>query len=556
MSTVIPTRIEKCKGAMLATAIGDALGWPNEPRSKNRAKKPKVIDHFVEWTRSSSNPRWHDEKILPGEYSDDTQMTLSVARSIIAGGWEKFFAEKELPFWLTYERGGGGALLKAAKSCSEKKVLLWQSNFTQKYFNAGGNGAAMRILPHVIAGAKMSNIQALMLDVLKDTLITHGHPRAFLGATCYAYALDYLLRKEAVLEYGELVTAVIDGQGIWGANLSPNVFGNWLNAARQHRDYEYDAEWEKTRTRMVKQLEFIRDALKKGLMLDDTKMLTELECFGKVNGAGDVAALAAIYLASRYANNPSLGIKVPAFSFGADTDTIASITGGLLGMLSGTNWIPAEWKAVQDYDCLIQITELLLADNKKEATKAEVSGAKVQDGGWRNSPIGRMRLVDSKNVPNGKYGFVIIRKWQTVLGQTLYTKDFQSNDNQLQFRQPDGQMQIPQQPTLYDLSAHPQSQSQPKDEREKPLPVQATGPAQELVRNIVASHKPKRQFVLDGDSITALFDNPQFKEKITVGKVLKIVQALIEGNETIDALAKQFEVQEAMVNLIKAYVIE
>ena len=103
MSIKIPTQIEKCKGAMLATAIGDALGWPNEPRSKNRAKKTKVMDNFVGWIRSSNNPRWHDEKILPGEYSDDTQLTLAVARSIIAGDWETFFAEKELPFWLNYE---------------------------------------------------------------------------------------------------------------------------------------------------------------------------------------------------------------------------------------------------------------------------------------------------------------------------------------------------------------------------------------------------------------------------------------------------------------------
>ena len=53
---------------------------------------------------------------------------------------------------------------------------------------------------------------------MKDTLITHGHPRAFLGAACYAYALEYLLRKETVLEYGELVAAVIDGQNVWGGS--------------------------------------------------------------------------------------------------------------------------------------------------------------------------------------------------------------------------------------------------------------------------------------------------------------------------------------------------
>lgn len=75
--------------------------------------------------------------------------------------------------------------------------------------------------------------------------------------------------------------------------------------------------------------------------------------------------LAAIYLASKYANNPSLGIKIPVFLFRADTDTIASIAGGLLGTLSVTNWIAPECRTVQDYDCLIQMAELLLSDNKK-----------------------------------------------------------------------------------------------------------------------------------------------------------------------------------------------
>ena len=98
MSMKIPTQMEKCKGAMLATAIGDALGWPNEPRAKNRAKKTRAMDNFVGWIRSSNNPRWHDEKILPGEYSDDTQLTLAVARSIIAGGLGDIFVKKNFLF--------------------------------------------------------------------------------------------------------------------------------------------------------------------------------------------------------------------------------------------------------------------------------------------------------------------------------------------------------------------------------------------------------------------------------------------------------------------------
>ena len=39
MNGSVPNKFEKCQGAMLATAIGDALGWPNEKNSKNISKK-------------------------------------------------------------------------------------------------------------------------------------------------------------------------------------------------------------------------------------------------------------------------------------------------------------------------------------------------------------------------------------------------------------------------------------------------------------------------------------------------------------------------------------
>jgi ADP-ribosylglycohydrolase len=431
--------MEKCKGAMLATAIGDALGWPNELRAKNMVKNSKANDYFVEWTRRCGRPNWHYEKILPGEYSDDTQMTLAVARSLIAGNWEEILTKKELPFWLKYERGGGKAILRAAKSC-EKGAPLWKTNYRKDYFNAGGNGAVMRILPHVIAAARTPDITALMTNVIKDAIITHGHPRAILGAACYAFALDYLLRKDTVLGYGELVTAVLEGQKGWGDLPNPEQFGEWLDAAGQHHDFEYTREWDNVRANMVRQLEYIKASLKKGLMLDDAGVLTRLECFTKVNGAGDVAVLAAIYLASRYANNPSIGIKVPAFLPGADTDTIASITGGLLGMLCGENWIPIGWRAVQDYECLVRITELLISDNSKDAARAFVAGAKEQEKNWESTPIGMMRSLGAITVQSGKQEMINITKWQSLLGQTMYFKEYKLNSDEP--RKPEGKTQL------------------------------------------------------------------------------------------------------------------
>ncbi len=539
----IPSRIEKCKGAMLGTAIGDALGWPNEPRAKNRKKRIEVTDYFVEWTRSSNNPRWHDEVILPGEYSDDTQLTLSVARSIITGDWERFFAEKELPFWLRYERGGGSALLKAARALKEG-YMPWQSNYARDYFNAGGNGAAMRILPHVIAAVGRPDSQKLMLDVAKNTRITHGHPRAFLGAACYAYALDYLLKKDSILEYGELVGAVLDGQTEWGAFLDSGVFGDWINTAQQFCSYDFSAEWSFTLERMIIRLKYIQEALKKGLILDDKKVLTELECFTKANGAGDVAALAAIYLSSRYVNNPSLGIKIPAFSFGSDTDTIASMTGGLLGMLFGASWIPVEWRIVQDYDCLIRITELLLGNSKKELSGENSAKAGMQKNLWTATPIGKMRLMDSKNVPNGKNGDVIIEKWQTTLGQVLYTKTFQRVE-----------------PSLLDCQSDYLVKSRQQTNQEvfpRQMCIQETLPTlQQTIKaesKNINTQKRRKSFSLTPVAIAELLDHPKFSMNFSLRKALKIVNCLMEGKLNQAEIAKQFKVQESVVEQLSNYI--
>ena len=127
-----------------------------------------------------------------------------------------------------------------------------------------------------------------------------------------------------------------------------------------------------------------------------------------------MAILAAIYLVSRYANNPVLGMKVPASSVGIDTDTIASIIGGLLGMLCGTDWIPPEWTIVQDYKCLNLITEMLLSDNSKQTKNLELENTSEGSSNWVHTAIGRARCLEATEVQSGKYSTVTKQKWQTA----------------------------------------------------------------------------------------------------------------------------------------------
>ena len=211
-----------------------------------------------------------------------------------------------------------------------------------------------------------------------------------------------------------------------------------------------------------------------------------------------------------------------------------------------TSWIPPEWKLVQDYDCLIRVTDLLLADNSKQAAKDDISEVKAQESNWINTAIGRMRKIGTMTIQSGKYAIVTITKWQSILGQTFYMKDMQKLDSQP--HRSEEQVQKAQQSTLYDLAARSQSQS--KTEQQSLNQVKSVVPAQ----RITDMHKTQRQFVLDRNSIAALLGNAQFKNNITVGKVLKIIQALIEGKSTIESIAKKFEVELAMVELIKSHV--
>ncbi|WP_434785872.1 ADP-ribosylglycohydrolase family protein [Bacillus velezensis] len=89
----------------------------------------------------------------PGSYSDDTQLLFATARSLENKNWFSHFVKIELPTWLLYERGGGGATKRAADLWSNGHPPL-EARKTKKddikcYFEAGGNGVTMRILPHV-----------------------------------------------------------------------------------------------------------------------------------------------------------------------------------------------------------------------------------------------------------------------------------------------------------------------------------------------------------------------------------------------------------------------
>jgi ADP-ribosylglycohydrolase/catechol 2,3-dioxygenase-like lactoylglutathione lyase family enzyme len=343
---------ERAISAYLAAAIGDALGWPFEGHAHAMPSAEKWDGNYIRWEKRAGSRFLRTlERVEAGEYSDDTQLILAVTRSRLRSvEWWKNLSTCELPFWTLYERGGGGATKRAAASWLSS-IPPWRSSkadFVRKYFSAGGNGVAMRVLPHCVAGINCDSFEPIALDILTDGVTTHGHPRALVGALAYGFALWYALRLDSTLGFGELIGATVSNASVWGQQRSvAERWHDWPACASQSGDYA--SLWRETVAESLDLLKKANDAIQAGALSLDNEVLDSIGAKNaKVSGAGTVSAVAAIYFASRYAASPVEGLRRAASAVGADTDTIASMTGALLGALSNRSWLSKYVPSLQD----------------------------------------------------------------------------------------------------------------------------------------------------------------------------------------------------------------
>ena len=444
LDPVVP--LAKAEGAFLALAAGDALGWPQETRrnvrSGARGTSPRI--EFQTWTRRSGGRyRPYEEIIGAGEYSDDTQLTLAVARSRTSYGtdWWRAFMRVELPRWTIYERGGGGATKRAAQAWLAGN-RPWQSGKTdvvRRYFDAGGNGVAMRVLPHALFLAGRDDPATLVHDVVRDGAATHGHPRALVGATACAYAAWSLARRNRTLGFGELLDLLIDEHGGWGAFPGMERGGDaWFAAAGRVLDEPYERLWERTVDEMRQLLKQARNGIRAGALADDRAVLDDLGCFGRFKGAGTVTAAAAAYLAARHATQPAQGVLRAAFEQGADTDTLAAVTGGLLGCLAGDEWLPTPWRDVQDAAYIRRLAGQVArgpagAEQRPVETPAAPRAilADLARDGDHEVALGESTRVQATALPAPKplSKSITVRAWRlrTAEGQTMYVNTVDEN---------------------------------------------------------------------------------------------------------------------------------
>lgn len=187
MTTTVRKRA--ATGALIGLALGDALGFPTEFNDV-----PSII--------AKCGP-WRGMRLPAQAYvSDDTQMTLSLARGLRAAmdrgvlgprALEEFVRREFLDWYRSPDnnRAPGGTCLRACGRL-EQPGLAWQD---ASQIGSKGCGANMRVAPIGLAPG-LSDEQRAGAAQLQAAL-THGHPTALAASDLTAHAVHLLAHGTA-----------------------------------------------------------------------------------------------------------------------------------------------------------------------------------------------------------------------------------------------------------------------------------------------------------------------------------------------------------------------
>ena len=273
---------DRAGGALLGTFVGDALGMPFE--GLPRPSIPRQVEMI-------------EARLGRGTYTDDTQMMIALAESLIARGrvdiehLARAFLDAYEP-----ERGYGGGTRRVLELWRAGVVVDVAASRVFDGQGSRGNGAAMRIAP--VAVCFRDDHQRLCVEAAASARVTHAHPVGVDGAVVQAAAIGAALRKEDILSVARATAQT--------------------------------AELRRT-------LEAVEE------------LLAVPPAPGEVNtrlrSSADAAESVAAALYSALAHDRFETALQFAVRLGGDTDTVAAMAGAVAGARDGGHSIPTRWLA-------------------------------------------------------------------------------------------------------------------------------------------------------------------------------------------------------------------
>ena len=282
---------DKFRGAILGCFLGDAFGSGFEGMHPERA-----VFHLSNLSKRFSR-----------QYTDDTDMTLALAESIIRSG--KIDPEEIAnQFSLSCDLIRGYAIGTIKAVLALRAGMKWFEVARIVFENGSfGNGAAMRVSP--VGVFYHHNLDDLQEAAIQQANITHIHPLGQWGAVMQActVALAVTQNPKEPFKKEQMVTNL--REVLWQGPI-----------------------------------DYMRALNKIGEMFGQGKKLQGLEVVRSLGNGVEAhfSVPSACYIALTYSPDFCDAIRA-AISLGGDTDTIAGMVGAIVGAHVGEKGLPIEW---------------------------------------------------------------------------------------------------------------------------------------------------------------------------------------------------------------------
>ena len=291
------------EGCILGLAIGDALGYPTEFLSLDEIRDQYGPFGVTDFEPSGFHP--------PGTYTDDTQMSIAVAKALIEAGDKpidelmpvmgRHFAE-----WSESPENNRAPGVTCMTACRKLVVGVgWRDSGVA---GSKGCGSAMRAAP--IGLYYHQGLDRVVEMAAASSVVTHGHPTAVAAAAGTAVAVALLLNET---QPADLLDRLLEQTG--------------------HLDGDYATKIGQVR---------------------DTPGMDPDEAMAMLGEAwvGEEALADALYCFLRSPDDYGQTVLTGANTAG-DSDSIACIAGAFSGAYNGIDAIPQAWRhGVEDSELL------------------------------------------------------------------------------------------------------------------------------------------------------------------------------------------------------------
>ena len=282
--------VQRAVGCLVGAAVGDALGAPFEfgPAGRFSERFPQPVLGGVGELIGGGGFHW-----APGEFTDDTQMAVIVAESLLArSGIDREHQFERFRVWARTANDVGNLTREVLSSGLPAAEAAEAVVARRGGRHTASNGSLMRVAPgaiHVAPAGRAATIAA----ALELSGVTHADP----------------LCRWAVAVAHEMIRVAIAGDDPLLA--VPEVLALMPDPVRAWYEPLLATGWEPGHTDVA-------------------------------NGTAFVSLAQAVWALRRHESFE--GAVTAVIDLGGDTDTVAAITGAIAGARAGIQRIPSRWQ--------------------------------------------------------------------------------------------------------------------------------------------------------------------------------------------------------------------